>query len=616
MPKKLTATERSQQARERRRKKSQQKARGKSFASKQPTVKQNPFEKKRFKSSVIQDSSEDPSGDTDENDRYFAKNEVDMRFDPEEVASGELYDRFFSLEKQKLADPSIYPGIEDKEKLAYVVSNPIIGEKDRLNVMKQVDDERVKRKTYRKKKRDKKRRSKNLKTMTSPHFDEIPEEFMRSLATRIHPKQSQYLASLNRSTRALPSVQTANLCNAIFQDVKEIFTSGKFFEDTLKENARKHNMVQVRFKDYLDTFLSFSDKNHTGYKLMIQLDTTRVHGTWRLSHGLGNQYRSVIENYDMSDDPYPDVPLVDVNSQFICPPLGGSFAQSEKIIKDAYLKKERDESWTRYAQEKLRLGEEPDTQEWYRAWDNESETLNSIPWNNIFTEDGFMEIAKMIGEENIINVCRVNGLKDYMNIIGKMYKRGSFLWWCYHTLGVLIFYPKISPNPNPPLINRLMMENIKDFFIYSNEQRNTTLDLYNEDLSVDDMYLSLDSINRMTSQILNYVPNYGNGEELYDLFMIQYESFKNKILSQVPDNDENREKVCRAFHELIYLLDIGRSYEGDDVLTPNVILSHTSSFINTRKIRNQVDRHNRGLIKRYLNKDGFKIFGISDDSNP
>ena len=30
-----------------------------------------------------------------------------------------------------------------------------------------------------------------------------------------------------------------------------------------------------------------------------------------------------------------------------------------------------------------------------------------------------MEIAKMIGEENIINVCRVRGLKDYMNAIGK-----------------------------------------------------------------------------------------------------------------------------------------------------------------------------------------------------
>jgi hypothetical protein len=226
-----------------------------------------------------------------------------------------------------------------------------------------------------------------------------------------------------------------------------------------------------------------------------------------------------------------------------------------------------------------------------------------------------MEIAKMIGEENIINVCRVNGLKDYMNVIGKMYKRGSFLWWCYHTLGVLIFYPKIAPNPNPPLINRLMMENIKDFFIYSNEQRNTTLDLYNEDLSVDEMYLSLDSIHRMTSQIMNYVPNHGNGQEMYDLFMIQYESFKNKILSQVPDNDENREKVCRAFHELIYLLDIGRSYEGDDILTPNVLLKYTSSFINTKKIRNQVDKHNRGLIKIYLNKGGLKIFEISDDSN-
>ena len=423
MPK-LTATERSRRARERRRKKSQQKARGKSIASKQSTVKQTPFEKPLFKSSVLQDSSEDPSGDTDENDRFFAKNEVDLRFDPEEVASDELYDRFYSLEKQRLADPSLYPGIKDEKKLAYVTSNPIIGEKSRLNVMKQVDDERVKRKTYRKKKRDKKRRSKKLKRMTTPVFDEIPEEFMRSLATRLDPRQSQYLAGLDRSSRALPSVKTVNVCNAILQDVKGIFTSGKFFEDTLKENARKHNMAQVRFKDYLDSFLSFSDKNHTGYELMIQLNTETVHGTWRLSRGLVNQYRPVIETYDMSDDPYPDVPLVDVDSQWICPPLGGSTAQSEKIIKDAGLKKERDQSWARYLQEKLRLGEEPDTQEWYGVWDNESETLNNRPWNNLFTEDGFMEIAKMIGEENIINVCRVRGLKDYMNAIGKLYKRG------------------------------------------------------------------------------------------------------------------------------------------------------------------------------------------------
>ena len=168
------------------------------------------------------------------------------------------------------------------------------------------------------------------------------------------------MAGLDRSSRALPSVRTVNLCNSILQDVKDIFNSGKFFEDTLKENARRHNMVQVRFKDYLDTFLSFSDKNHTGYELMIKLDTETVHGTWRLSHGLANQYRQVIETYDMSDDPYPDVPLVDVDSRWICPPLGGSFAQSEKIIKDASLKKERDQSWARYVQEKLRLGEETD----------------------------------------------------------------------------------------------------------------------------------------------------------------------------------------------------------------------------------------------------------------
>ena len=100
MPKKLTATQMGRRARERRRKKSQQKARGKSLASKQPTLKQPTFEKPLFKSLVPQDSSEDPSGDTDENDRFFAKNEVDLRFDPEEVESDELYDRFFSLEKQ------------------------------------------------------------------------------------------------------------------------------------------------------------------------------------------------------------------------------------------------------------------------------------------------------------------------------------------------------------------------------------------------------------------------------------------------------------------------------------------------------------------------------------
>lgn len=613
MPK-LTATERSRRARERRRKKSQQKARGKSIASKQPTLKQTPFEKPLFKSSVLQDSSEDPSGDTDENDRFFAKNEVNLRFDPEEVASDELYDRFYSLEKQRLANPSLYPGIKDEKKLAYVTSNPIIGERSRLNVMKQVDDERVKRKTYRKKKRDKKRRSKKLKRTTTPVFDEIPEEFMRSLATRLDPRQSQYLAGLDRSTRALPSLKTVNVCNAILQDVKDIFTSGKFFEDTLKENARKHNMAQVRFKDYLDSFLSFSDKNHTGYELMIQLNTETVHGTWRLSRGLVNQYRPVIETYDMSDDPYPDVPLVDVDSQWICPPLGGSTAQSEKIIKDAGLKKERDQSWARYLQEKLRLGEEPDTQEWYGVWNNESETLNNRPWNNLFTEDGFMEIAKMIGEENIINVCRVRGLKDYMNTIGKLYKKGSFLWWCYHTLSFLVFYPKTSQNPNSSLINRLMMENIKDFFIYSNRDGTSVLDLYNEDLSVDRMYLSFDSIHRLTSQIMNYIPNHGNGQELYDLFMIQYESFKNKILSQVPDNDENREKVCKAFHELIYLLDIGRSYEGDDVLTPNVLLKHISNFINTKKIKTQVNRFNAVFIKKYLTKDGLKVFQISDSS--
>lgn len=615
MPKKLTATQMGRRARERRRKKSQQKARGKSLASKQPTLKQPTFEKPLFKSSVLQDSSEDPSGDTDENDRYFAKNEVDLRFDPEEVASDDLYDLFYSLEKQRLADPSLYPGIKDKKQLSYVTSNPIIGEKSRLNVMKQVDDERVKRKTYRKKKRDKKRRTKNLKRMSKPVFDEIPEEFMRSLATRLDPRQSQYLAGLDRSSRALPSVQTVNVCNAILQDVKDIFTSGKFFEDTLKENARKHNMAQVRFKDYLDAFLSFSDKNHTGYELMIQLNTETVHGTWRLSQGLSNQYRSVIENYDMSDDPYPDVPLVDVDSPWICPPLGGSPAQSEKIIKDASLKKERDQSWAMYVQEKLRLGEEPDTQEWYGIWDTESETLNSRPWNNLFTEEGFMEIMKMIGEENIINVCRVKGLKDYMNAIGKMYKRGSFLWWCYHTLSFLIFYPKTSQNPNSPLINKLMMENIKDFFIYTNEELNVTLDLYNEDLSVDRMYLSLDSIHRMTSQIMNYIPNYGNGQEMYDLFMIQYESFKNKILSQVPDNDENRKKVCKAFHELIYLLDIGRSYEGDDTLTSNVLLKHTSNFMNTRKIKTQINRFNTVLTKKYLTKEGLKVFQISDSSS-
>lgn len=159
------------------------------------------------------------------------------------------------------------------------------------------------------------------------------------------------------------------------------------------------------------------------------------------------------------------------------------------------------------------------------------------------------------------------------------------------------------------------MENIKDFFIYSNRDGTQLLDLYNEDLSVDRMYLSFDSIHRLTSQIMNYVPNHGNGQELYDLFMIQYESFKNKILSQVPDNDENREKVCKAFHELIYLLDIGRSYERNDVLTPNVLLKHISNFINTKKIKTQVNRFNAVLIKKYLTKDGLKVFQISDSSD-
>ena len=101
--------------------------------------------------------------------------------------------------------------------------------------MKQVDDERVKRKTYRKKKRDKKRRREKLKRMTTPDFGEIPEEFMRSLATRIDPRQSQYLAGLDRSSRALPSVGTVNLCNSILQDVKDIFNSGKFLKIPLKK---------------------------------------------------------------------------------------------------------------------------------------------------------------------------------------------------------------------------------------------------------------------------------------------------------------------------------------------------------------------------------------------
>ena len=74
--------------------------------------------------------------------------------------------------------------------------------------------------------------------------------------------------------------------------------------------------------------------------------------------------------------------------------------------------------------------------------------INSRPWNNLFTEDGFMEIAKMIGEENIINVCRVRGLKGYMNAIGKLYKRGDRypLVVLRHIMGFLIFYPKTSQN--------------------------------------------------------------------------------------------------------------------------------------------------------------------------
>ena len=61
----------------------------------------------------------------------------------------------------------------------------------------------------------------------------------------------------------------------------------------------KHPLLDVKFQDYLDAFLSFSDKNHIGYEPMVKLNTEEVHGTWRLSHGLVNQYRLNIEDYDM-----------------------------------------------------------------------------------------------------------------------------------------------------------------------------------------------------------------------------------------------------------------------------------------------------------------------------
>ena len=109
---------------------------------------------------------------------------------------------------------------------------------------------------------------------------------------------------------------------------------------------------------------------------MIKLDTETVHGTWRLSHGLANQYRQVIETYDMSDDPYPDVPLVDVDSQMDMSSTRRKLRTIRKNNKRCFSEKERDQSWARYVQEKLRLGEETDTQEWYGVWDNESENTH------------------------------------------------------------------------------------------------------------------------------------------------------------------------------------------------------------------------------------------------
>ena len=112
-----------------------------------------------------------------------------------------------------MGNSSLYPGIKGQQRLSQVTSNPIIGEKSRFNIIKKVDDELNRRKTYRKKKRDKKRRSKKLKKMSSVQFDDIPEEFMRSLASNLRPRQSQYLGTLNRASRALPSVRTVNKCN-------------------------------------------------------------------------------------------------------------------------------------------------------------------------------------------------------------------------------------------------------------------------------------------------------------------------------------------------------------------------------------------------------------------
>lgn len=612
MPK-LTAQQRRKRSVNRRRARNSNKP-TKTFSSFTQVIPKVPINFQSSYTPVL--SSSNPSGDTDENDKFFAKNEVQgLRFDPEEVRSDELYDRFYALEKEILGDPSLYPGIKDQQRLSQVTSNPIIGEKDRFNIIKKVDDELNKRKTYRKKKRDKKRRTKKLKKMSSLHFDDIPEEFMRSLASNLRPRQSQYLGTLNRASRALPSVRTVNKCNAILDDIKTLLTTDLLFSRQLHDNIGKHPLSHVKFQDYLDAFLSFSDKNHTGYETMIQLNTEEVHGTWRLSHGLVNQYRLDIEEYDMSDDPYPDVPLIDVTSEWMCPPLGGSFANSEKLIKEAYLKKERNASWTRYHQEKVRLGEEPDDEEWLNIWDAELNDFDDRPWNNLFTVDGFMEITKHIGEESIINICRVKGLKNFMKFIGPIFKRGSFPWWCRHMFALFIYCPKISEKATPPLINKVMMENIKDFFIYENEE-GRRLDVYNQNFSVDRMYSSLYSIFRMPSQIMYFIPMYGNNQELYDLFINKYESFKNKVFSQLPETDKNREIVCKAFHELIYLLDIGRTYEGDDVLRRHSpTMDHTEHFMNAKKIKSQINKYDRVFIKKYLTKRGRELYNMDPDSS-
>ena len=120
----------------------------------------------------------------------------------------------------------------------------------------------------------------------------------------------------------------------------------------------------------------------------------------------------------------------------------------------------------------------------------------------------------------------------------------------------------------------------------------------------------------MPSQIMNFIPVYGNNQELYDLLMNKYESFKKEVFPQLPETDKNREIVCKAFHELIYLLDIGRTYEEDDVLRRHSpIMTHTEDFMNAKKIKSQINKYERVFIKKYLTKRGREIYRMDPDSS-